>query len=153
MRASRPVCPLVPWRLRLPASQNVVSGLLLVSGVLRVRLARVDQEGHAGLLELLQVIRGLEERGVRDDSGLDQAVECEVEDVPRAEAVAGCAELRDALLLKASEDLVDYRACLLGTVTAKPCWYIKLKRGQGKNPWSVRDFFVFNGEDYVRRHS
>lgn len=90
---------------------------------------------------------------MRDDSGLDQAVECEVEDVPRAEAVAGCAELRDALLLKASEDLVDYRACLLGTVTAKPCWYIKLKRGQGKNPWSVRDFFVFNGEDYVRHHS
>lgn len=99
VRASRPVCPLVPWRLRLPASQNIVSGLLLFSRVLRVRLARVDQEGHAGLLELLQVIRGLEERGVRDDSGLDQAVECEVEDVPRAEAVAGCAELRDALLL------------------------------------------------------
>lgn len=120
MRASWPVRPLVARRLRLPSTKDLVANRLLLGGVLRVDLAGVNQQRDARLLELLQVLGGLEERGMRDDGSLDDAVEREVEDVPRAEAVAGRTEGRDAFRFEAFDDLVERGARLVGAVVREP---------------------------------
>ena len=57
---------------------------------------------------------------MRDDGSLDDAIEREVEDVPRAEAVAGRTEGRDALRFQAFDDLVERRARLVGAVVREP---------------------------------
>ena len=55
-----------------------------------------------------------------DGGCLDDAVEREVEDVPRAEAVAGRTEGRDAFRFEAFDDLVERRARLVGAVVREP---------------------------------
>lgn len=61
-----------------------------------------------------------------DGGDLEHTVEGEIEDVPCTEAITGCAEFSHALLLEASDDLVEQRAGFVNTVARKPTLQIKL---------------------------
>lgn len=100
---------------------------MLLGGVHRVCLARVDKEGNACLLELLQVLRCLDLGRVGDSSDLEHTVEGEIEDVPCTETITGCAEFSYALLLEASDNFVEQRAGFVNSVARKPSLQIKLE--------------------------
>ena len=87
MVAASPVVALVARR-KLAIAQNLVRLRLQLRREHGVDLAALDEQRHVRLRVPLDVGGNLEERGVGDRGGLDDAVECEVEDV------AGCGGMR-----------------------------------------------------------
>ena len=118
--AARPVRALVARR-ELAIAKDLVRDLLRLDGELLVDLAGVDEERRLGDFEvLLQIIRSLEEGGMRDSYDVDVAREGEVEGETAAVAESDGTELGDTLGLEGLDYGADDGVGPLWRVTADP---------------------------------
>lgn len=83
------------------------------------------------LLDGLEVLGDLDERGVSDDGDLEGIFENEVGNVASTEAVSSSSESGDSLGLESGDDLVKRRTNGVGAVLAEPGSEVKVGAAEG----------------------
>ena len=140
MGTAREIFPSVLGSYRLPIAKDVIADLLTLRRVLRVEFTSNNEERDVRSFEfvLLKVVWDFQERRVRGNGGFDDVVECEVEDVSRAEAVPDRTERRDSPFLETSDHLVERRTRLVRPMFRKPRLDVELWGGRRKWLFIVR---------------